>query len=81
MSMKTIAAYDYDKQVWVEGEAARPLLIAQLKSERELLKGPMGPQFAGRYGVPVALEMVEQQLRALETPSEEPMDSGIFGDY
>lgn len=25
----TLTAYDYDKQTWVRGEAARPLLIQQ----------------------------------------------------
>lgn len=59
-----LTAYDYDRQVWVEGEAARALLIAQLQSERALLQSPKGPQFAG---VTVALEMIEQQLRALES--------------
>jgi hypothetical protein len=61
----TICAYDYENQIWVEGDAAKPLLIAQLQSERTLLQSPRGPQFAGKYGVPAALEMVSQQLRAL----------------
>ena len=33
-------AYDYQKQKWVTGEEARALLIAQLRAELEILRGP-----------------------------------------
>lgn len=41
-------AYDYNQQKWVEGEAARKLLIEQAGEEISLLEGPRGHDYARR---------------------------------
>lgn len=38
-------AFDYDKQEWVEGKAAKPLLIAQTKEVLEILWSGRGAAF------------------------------------
>lgn len=41
-----LCAFDYSAQRWVEGEAARPLLIAQFQAEVDLLSGASGESYA-----------------------------------
>jgi len=41
----TTSAYDYDKQQWVVGPAARPILIKQLQQEIALCEGPRGGNY------------------------------------
>lgn len=44
------AAYDYQRQCWVEGEAALVLRAEQLREEHELLTGAKGPAYAAFLG-------------------------------
>jgi hypothetical protein len=62
-----LVAFDYERQEWVEGEAARPLLIEQLTKEQVLLRGPRAKEFAGRgLSVPAALALCESRLKELQ---------------
>jgi len=38
-------AYDYDRQEWVEGEAARPLLRQQAQDHLAIVKGLNGQDY------------------------------------
>jgi hypothetical protein len=40
-----VTAFDYDKQVWVQGEPARTLRIRQLTDEIQLLTGPRAAEY------------------------------------
>lgn len=49
--MKTLAAYDYDAQRWIEGEEARLLLIKQVGEEIALIQTPgKGAEYASVMG-------------------------------
>ena len=39
-------AYDYEKQQWIDGDAATDLLRQQLTETLELLTGPRGAEYA-----------------------------------
>lgn len=39
-------AYDYEKQVWITGEAGRLLRIEQLREEIELIESEQGAEYA-----------------------------------
>lgn len=43
--MSEYVAYDYAKQEWLDGEAARLELIRQVTQDLECLKGPSGDDF------------------------------------
>ena len=43
-------AYDYDKQEWTEGPAAKKLRIDQIEAELALLTGPQGKEYADFLG-------------------------------
>jgi hypothetical protein len=43
-------AYDYDKQEWTEGPAAKKLRIDQIEAELALLTGPQGKEYAEFVG-------------------------------
>ena len=42
----TLTAYDYDRQQWVHGEAARQLRIRQIREELALLRSDGGDLYA-----------------------------------
>lgn len=66
-------AFDYDRQEWVEGEAAKPLLIAQIRETLEILWSGRGAQYLvntykrGERVVTVAeaIAISEKRLREL----------------
>lgn len=70
-----LTAFDYDKQEWVEGEAAKPILIAQLKESLEILYSGRGAEYivnTYKRGDPVRTVQewtanLEGQLRSLAT--------------
>ena len=59
-----MTAYDYTKQKWVQGPAARGLLIAQKKQTLSLLFGNKGQSYADDMGVD-RLEAIHGCQRAL----------------
>ncbi len=70
-----LTAFDYDKQEWVQGEAARPIRIAQIQETLEILWSDRGAQYlvnTHKRGEPVvtvaeAIAMSEKWLRELAT--------------
>lgn len=38
-------AFDYDRQEWIDGEAAIALRIQQLECELDILRGPKGQEY------------------------------------
>ena len=68
-------AFDYDRQEWVEGAAARPILIAQIKESLGILYSDRGGAYivnTRKRGDPVRtaqewISNLEGQLRALAT--------------
>lgn len=47
-----MTAYDYDKQVWVEGIAAIPIRRAQIEQELAAMTGLKARQYCGNVGYP-----------------------------
>ena len=50
-------AFDYDTQQWVEGPAARPLLIEQARATLNLLRSPKGCLYLQAVGSPDDMTM------------------------
>lgn len=62
-------AFDYDKQEWIEGASAIPVLLAQRRQELELLSGPDGERFARFTAVadrPAAMRWLRAEIARLE---------------
>lgn len=66
-------AYDYEKQVWVEGPAAIPLLLKQGREHLALLEGPKGREYFawGKkknsiWGYDATLQRVRDEVKRLE---------------
>lgn len=47
---RPMTAFDYDRQEWVDGEAARNVALRQLRKDRELVAGPRGPKYLALQG-------------------------------
>lgn len=70
--MSPTTAYDYDKQCWVTGIAAKPLLIAQLRDSLDLLTGPRASEYAHTIkgqDLPSLVSAVRRQLAGLGVAS------------
>jgi len=60
------AAFDYDRQCWVNGAEAVELRRRQIRETLELLEGPQGEDFA-RFERGNREQMIEGLRRELET--------------
>ena len=58
--------YDYDKQVWIEGEAATTLRREQLKKELGLLKSERGSYYAQSVGMDRVLMIMYREQELIE---------------
>jgi hypothetical protein len=66
MTTNKLCAYDYERQVWVEGDAALPLLRDQLADDIRLLEtDPRYATFTRCADVPAQLAQLRAQLAAL----------------
>jgi hypothetical protein len=67
--MSTQSAYDYERQQWLTGDAARSERIKQLTQEREAIASERGPAFLKFIGsaqtVPEALAEIDRQIAQL----------------
>lgn len=59
-------AYDYHKQEWVEGEAAKTLLLSQIDQELALLRSPDGLQYWEFIKPRGVTESYRQYIKRLE---------------
>jgi hypothetical protein len=69
--MKKLTAYDYRRQCWVEGEAARIELLRQHSETLDLLTSDNGREyltFVGLYGMSLkaAVALTRRNIEALE---------------
>jgi hypothetical protein len=64
-----LLAFDYDSQQWVDGEAARPVMIEHAQREIDLLRGKRGVEYA-RFtkirNIPEAIANLEAQIVRLK---------------
>lgn len=65
-----MTAYDYDRQEWVDGEAARNLALRQLREERNHVAGPNGAEYLAMcdkgLSQPQALAEIDAAISAWE---------------
>lgn len=52
-----VTAFDYDTQQWVEGPAARPILIEQARATLDLLRSSKGCLYLQAIGSPDSMTM------------------------
>ncbi len=50
-------AFDYDTQQWVEGPAAKSILIEQARATLDLLRSPKGCSYLQAIGSPDSMTM------------------------
>lgn len=64
-----MAAFDYDKQEWIEGEAARVVRVNQLRDELKVLTSGRGEEYlimtGGTFSLQEAIAGVHMELRLL----------------
>lgn len=64
-----LLAFDYDRQQWLEGEPARPVLIRQAEKELATLQGPKAKEyarFANITNIPKRIATLQAQLARLK---------------
>ncbi len=63
-----MVAYNYEKQIWVEGPEAKTLLISQAKQQLELLQSAKGDEYAKAMGKSkeTMISTIRQSLTNLE---------------
>jgi len=59
-----LTAYDYDRQKWVAGPAAKALLRKQYEEEREILNSPDARNYLMMIGSPDTPEQALERLAA-----------------
>lgn len=64
-----LLAFDYDRQQWVEGEEARPIMIGHAQREIDLLRSKRGVEyarFAKIRNIPEAIANLEAEIIRLK---------------